>query len=239
VVSERVARDFLGDADPIGASLSVVSHDLSPVTIIGVVADAVTARSQGRGNGTIYRPLQSAELRDARLIIRAANPHAIVRDLDAVLIGLDPSVRTNRRVMSRDVDEYLEEPKVLAGISGAVAGLALLLAILGLYGVTTFIVAQRMWEMQVRRAIGASARDIVRMLVRQNLTPVVVGLIVGLGVALSAVRVLAPALSGISPYDPAAIVGAVLVLLAAAAIAVIAPALRAAHADPAAVLRQS
>ena len=239
VVSESVVRDFLGDAEPIGASLSVVSDDLSTVTIIGVVAEAVTARAQGRGNGTIYRPLRSTELRAARLVIRAANPHAIVRDLDTVLIGLDTSVRVNRSVMSRDVDEYLEEPKLLAGISGAVASLALLLAVLGLYGVTTFVVGQRMWEMQVRRAIGASARDIVRLLVGQNLAPVIIGLIAGLAVAVPAVRILAPALSGISPHDPAAIAGAVVVLLAAATIAVIAPALRAARADPAAVLRES
>jgi ABC-type antimicrobial peptide transport system permease subunit len=241
VVSESVARDFFGDGDPIGASLSAVSADLAPVTIVGVVAEAVTARARGRGNGTIYRPLahRASEMHDARLVIRAANPHAMVRDLEKVLTSVDASVRTNRSIMRRDVDDYLAETAVLAGVAGAVAGLALLLAVTGLYGVTTFVVGQRMWEMQVRRAIGASARDIVRILVRQNLAPVIAGLVTGLAVALAAVRVLAPALSGISPYDPAAIAGAVAVLLVAAAAAVVLPALRAAHADPAAVLRSS
>jgi predicted permease len=238
VVSESVVRDFFGDAEPIGASLSAVSDDLSTVTIVGVVAEAVTARARGRGNGTIYLPLGAAGMREARLLIRTVNPHAMVRDLDQILGSVDGSVRVTRTIMSRDVDEYLKETAVLAGLSGAVAGLALLLAVTGLYGVTTFVVGQRLWEMQVRRAIGASARDITRLLVRQHLTPVVVGLVAGLAVALAVVRILAPALSGVSPYDPAAIGGAVAVLLAAAGIAVLLPALRAAHADPAAVLRQ-
>jgi predicted permease len=239
VVSESVVRDFFADGEPIGASLSAVSDDLSAVTIVGVVAEAVTARARGRGNGTIYRPLGATDLRDARMVIRTASPLAMVRDLDTILASVDVAVRVNRTIMSRDVDDYLKETAVLAGLSGAVAGLALLLAVTGLYGVTTFVVGQRMWEMQVRRAIGASARDILRILVRQSLTPVVIGLVAGLAVALAAVRILAPALSGVSPYDPAAITGAVAVLLVAAGVAVILPALRAARADPAAVLRQS
>ena len=133
----------------------------------------------------------------------------------------------------------MNEPKILAGVSVTIALLALLLAVLGLYGVTSFVVDQRMWEMHVRQAIGASAGDVVRLLVRQSLTPVAIGLVVGLAMALAAVRVLTPALLGISPYDPAAIVGAVSVLLLAATAAVIFPALRAAQADPAVVLRGS
>jgi len=115
----------------------------------------------------------------------------------------------------------MDEPKVLAGLSGAVAGLALVLAVLGVYGVTSVVVNQRMWELHVRRAIGASGRDIVRLLVRQSLTPVIIGLAAGLSIALPAVPALTPALSGVSPYDPAAIVGAVAVLLVAALTAVL------------------
>ena len=156
-----------------------------------------------------------------------------------MLLAVDPRVRPITTVMGRDVGRYMSEPKVLATVSGAVAILALVLAVLGLYGVTTFVVSQRMREMRVRQAIGASTGDIVRLLVRQSLTPVLIGLVAGLAVALAAVRVLAPALSGVNPYDPAAIVGAVVVLLGAAPSPSCSPALRAVHADPAAVLRQS
>ena len=239
VVSESIVRDFFGGAEPIGATLSAVAEPLSSITIVGVVADAVTARIRGTGNGTIYRPLAPMDLRDARLVVRAAHPSAIVRDLEKTLLAIDPRVRPVTNVMSDDVDRYMDEPKVLAGMSAAVASLALVLAVLGLYGVTTFVVNQRMWELHVRQAIGASTRDIVRLLVRQSLTPVMIGLVAGLMVALAAVRVLTPGLSGISPYDPVAILGAVGVLVGAALIAVVSPARRAAQADPAAVLRQS
>jgi predicted permease len=239
VVSESIVRDFLDGAEPIGSTLSAVADSLSGIRIVGVAAEAVTARLRGRGNGTIYRPLPPGDLRAARLVVRAEHPPAIVRDLERALLAVDPRVRPIASVVSDDVDRYMNEPKLLAAMTSAVAGLALVLAVLGLYGVTTFVVSQRMWELHVRQAIGASTHDIVRLLVRQSLTPVLIGLVAGLTVALAAVRVLAPALVGVSPYDPAAILGAVGVLIAAALTAVVAPALRAAHADPAAVLRQS
>ena len=239
VVSESIVRDFLGGAEPVGASLAAVSSDLAAVTIIGVASEALTGRIIGLGNGTIYRPLPASDLQNAQLLIRAARPDGIVREIHQVLLAVDPRVRPFTTVMARDVSRYLSEPKVLATVSGAVAILALVLAVLGLYGVTTFVVSQRMREMRVRQAIGASTGDIVRILVRQSLTPVVIGLTAGLAMALAAVRVLAPALSGVNPYDPAAIVGAVVVLLGAATVAVLSPALRAGHADPAAVLRES
>lgn len=238
VVSESVVRDLLGSTEPIGASLSAVSERLASYRIIGVVADAITARVRGRGDGTLYRPLPAADAGAAKLVIRAAHPPAIARDLEKTLLTMDPRVRPAATIVSHDVDRYMNEPKVLAGISGAVAALALVLAVLGVYGVTTFVVSQRMWELHVRQAIGASTRDILRLLVRQSLTPVLLGLSAGLLLALAAVPVLTPALSGLSPHDPAAIAGGVIVLVAAALAAVLSPARRAARADPASVLRQ-
>ncbi len=237
VISESIARDFYGGSDPIGASLSAVAKDLSPITIVGVVREALIAHLRGPGNGTIHRPIPETELQGARLMIRSADPAAIARNVERALTSVDPRVRPDISLMSQSVDRYMNEPRILAGLSAAIALLALVLAVLGLYGVTTFVVGQRMWEMHVRQAIGASAGDIVRLLVRQSLTPVVIGLVAGLAGALAASRVLTPALMGVSPYDPAAIVGAVAVLLVAAAAAVIWPAVQAARTNPAAVLR--
>jgi predicted permease len=239
VVSESIVRDFLGGSEPLGASLSAVATALSHVTVVGVVAEAVTAQARDLGNGTIYRPLPPAEMAGARLIVRAQHPSAITRDLDQALLAVNPRVRPTTSIVRHDVDRAMNEPKVLAGLSGAVAGLALVLSVVGVFGVTSFVVSQRMWEMQVRRAIGASAGDIVRLLVRQSLTPVFVGLAAGLAVVLAAVRVLTPALSGVSPYDPAAILGALAVVLGAALAAVLSPALRAARTNPASVLRST
>jgi len=123
----------------------------------------------------------------------------------------------------------------------AFAGLGLFLAALGVYGVTAFVVTQRAEEVSVRMAIGASAADVLRLLVKDSLRPVAIGVAIGLGVAIAASRVSASMLqlSGISPNDPLSIGGATATLLACALAAVIVPARRAARSDPAGVLRQA
>ncbi len=108
---------------------------------------------------------------------------------------------------------------------------------LGVYGVTAFVISQRTHEVGVRIAIGASRRDILRLLVAQSLRPVAIGLILGLTIALAGVQWLASMLAGIGPRDPVAIGVAVTVLLASAVAAVLAPARRAARIDPANILR--
>jgi len=109
----------------------------------------------------------------------------------------------------------------------------------GLYGVTAFVVGQRREEIGVRIALGASTRDITRLLLHDSLRPVMVGLVAGVFVALLGGRLLAGLLYGISPADPIAFGTALLVLFSAATLAVMAPTRRAAALDPAAVLRQS
>ncbi len=125
---------------------------------------------------------------------------------------------------------------MLVWLTGPIAVLAFLLAGLGVYGVTSFVVSQRRDEVSVRLAIGASAGDVLRLLVKDGLRPVISGLVVGLAAALVVGRLLASSV-GISPYDPLAIGIATTTLLVGAFIAVIVPARRAAQTDPASVLR--
>jgi putative ABC transport system permease protein len=237
LVSEHLVRDFLPGAEPIGASLDGITGEKG-VTIIGVVAEAVVSQLRDPVNGTEYRPIEPRTLADARLVVRSAEPDHVGREVEAALVSIDPRVRPSSSVMQDDVDKVMDEPKILAGLSGAVALLALVLSVLGIFGVTSFVVGQRTQEVSVRMAIGASAGDVVRLLIRQTVWPVVGGLTVGLAVALLGSRVLTGALSGISPYDPLAIVPATLLLAITALAAVAIPALRAARTDPAAVLRQ-
>ncbi len=116
-------------------------------------------------------------------------------------------------------------------------GTALGLAAIGLFGVTAFVVGQRRREIGVRLALGAERRDVVRMLVRDSLRPVVIGLACGLLVALWAGRLLQGALYGLSGRDPIAMFASVAVLLASAMAAAYLPSRRAARVDPAIVLR--
>jgi ABC-type antimicrobial peptide transport system permease subunit len=111
------------------------------------------------------------------------------------------------------------------------------LAVLGVYGVTAFVVSQSTQEVGIRMAIGASRADILRLVIGRSLRPVGLGLVAGLAVALLSSRVIASMLAGIGPRDPVAIGLAVAVLAAGALLAVIAPARRAAATDPANILR--
>jgi putative ABC transport system permease protein len=239
LVSESLVRTFYAGVEPIGATLAPISSDgKSGVTIIGVVADALVSHMRGGGSGTVYRPIDPATLSSARLVVRTPQPDRMLRDVEATLVAIDAGVRPSSSLMREDVARYMKEPKILAGVSTAVAFVALVLSVLGIFGVTSFVVGQRTQEVSVRMAIGAGAGDVVRLLIRQNMWPVVGGIAVGLAAALLGARVLTAALFGISPYDPLAIIPAVAVLAGTALAAVAIPALRAARTDPASVLRQ-
>ena len=207
-------------------------------TIVGVVSNAIAARLRELGSATIYQPMR--ETLGARLVIRSGDgtPEALIPSVRSALHPIDPRVRLGITPVSDGLQQQLAEPRTLASLAGALAGLALALAVVGLYGVTAFVVGQRSQEISVRVALGASGRDIMRLLVGDSLRPVMVGLAGGVFVALLASRVLAGTLYGIGSADPIAYGGAMAVLLTAAVAAVIVPARRAAAVDPAAVLRQ-
>jgi predicted permease len=238
LVSESLTREFYQGIEPIGASLApVMVKGGEEITIVGVVADALVTHVRG-GGGTTYRPIGPDPYATPQLIVRSSEPDHAIRDVETALAPIDPSVRLSSTLMRESVTKFMNEPRVLAGLSGAVALLSLILSVLGIFGVTSFVVGQRTQEVSVRMAIGASAGDVVRLLIRQNMWPVVGGLVAGLAVALLGARVFTAQLFGISPYDPLAIVPAVVVLAGTALAAVAIPALRAARTDPASVLRQ-
>ncbi len=129
---------------------------------------------------------------------------------------------------------------MLAALTGIVGLIAIVLCVIGLYGLTASLVSQREREMGVRVAMGAEPRDLLRLLMWDSLRPVVLGLAVGAGAALLASRVVvATMFFGVSPQDPIAYAGAAVILLAAASLAVLLPTRRAAAVDAALVLRRS
>src|SRR4029453_18604538 len=131
----------------------------------------------------------------------------------------------------------LEGPRILALLAVLVGTTALGLAVIGLAGVTAFVVEQRTHEISVRRALGASNVDVMRMLLRDSLKPVVVGLGLGFAAAIAGGRGVERLLYGVSGHDPIAIVAAVAVLLAAAAAAVLIPAHRSSRVSPSDLLK--
>ena len=134
-------------------------------------------------------------------------------------------------------DESIGRPRLLAQLLGAFAGLALLLAVLGTYGVLSFMVAERRREIGIRVAIGATRGSIVALVTKQGLVIVSIGLAAGLAGALGLNRLLASLLFGVEPTDPATLAAVVATIAIVAALACGLPAWRASRLDPNVVLR--
>jgi ABC-type antimicrobial peptide transport system permease subunit len=157
-----------------------------------------------------------------------------VRD---ALEAIDPSVRPSVTFPLDGLERELKGPRILASLAVIVGATALGLAVIGLFGVTAFVVAQRTHEVSVRRALGASGAQIMNLLLRDSLTPVAIGLGCGLLLSLLGGRVVQSVLYGVNSRDPIAILAAVLILLSAAGAAVFLPARRAARVNPAHLLK--
>jgi predicted permease len=240
VISETLARDFWPGQDPVGQSLAPV--DGSTDTVIGVVSDAVTGRLHARSAAALYRPLQSpapGNIAPSILLRTEGPPEAVVPALRTTMQSLDPRARLDISLVATGLQNEAEEPRIMATLAGALATLALALAIVGIYGVTTFVTGQRTREVGLRIAVGASRGDVMRLLLKDSLRPVAIGLAAGVLIALLASRLVAVVFYGVGASDPVAFASAIGVLLVSAAAAVFIPARRAARVDPAFVLRQS
>jgi putative ABC transport system permease protein len=241
VIGESVAREFFRAQDPIGQSIDRIPSETGPeqpATIIGIASNAVSSDIHTADYGEIYRPIKAKRSNPPVLIIRADRPLVVARAIETTMQTVDPRVRVTTALVGPAAKEYFEGTRLRAILGVTIASVAFALSILGVYGVTAFVVSQRAQEVGVRVALGASARNIVIMLVRQSLRPVLIGLGGGLVTALLAGQLLATFLAGVTPRDPIAIAGATAALVAGAFAAVWSPARRATRVDPTIVLKE-
>jgi len=149
---------------------------------------------------------------------------------------MDPNVPVMRvRTLAQDVNANLDRERLIALLSGFFGVLALALASVGLYGVMAYAVAQRTREVGLRLALGAQRSDVIRMIVRESLAPVMAGIAAGAALALS--RLVAGLLYGVAPRDPVSLLVAVVAMLAVALLASAIPARRASRVEPGTALR--
>ena len=243
IISESVARTYWQDRSPLGEPLPMAApgsgSSVRPV-VVGVVADAITARLHERSGAAVYEPLGPGSERFAELIVRVAPGAAgAIDDARQRLRALDAQADVRVMSVAERLDQEVSRPRMLALLSGIVGLIAIVLCVIGLYGLTASVVGQRTREMSVRIAMGAERSDLLRLLLWDSLKPVAIGLAIGGGAALLASGVIAGLLFGVSPRDPVAFGGAVVILLGSATLAVLVPTRRAAAVDPALALRQS
>jgi putative ABC transport system permease protein len=237
ILSESLARLLWGDADPIGRLVS--DRDTRGAQVVGIVGDIRHFGPDAPLVRTLYRPLAQRPTWGGTLVVRAdRDPGALVPEIRASLLSVDRAVVFQR---ARTMDEYLEgrtaAPRFLAALLGGFAGVALILASLGFYGVLTYAVRQRTREIGVRIALGARPVSVQGMVVRHGMVLASIGVVFGVAGALALSRLLRSQLFGVSPTSPAVYAGVALLLVSVALLACWLPARRAARVDPLVALR--
>ncbi|MGD0773581.1 MAG: ABC transporter permease [Candidatus Solibacter sp.] len=242
IVDESLARRFFGGGNPVGRHLSYLDRytPQNALEIVGVVKDAhYGGVRRADGEGTMYVPSWSNGAESRWLVMRVAGgapaPIAAIR---RELRAMDPNVPVMRvRTLEEDVDAHLARERLIALLSGFFGSLALALASVGLYGVMAYGVTQRTREVGIRMALGARRGDVVGMIVRESLVPVLAGMAIGLGAALGLTHLIAGLLFGVAARDPVSIAAAVAAMLAVALLAAAIPARRASRVEPGMALR--
>jgi putative ABC transport system permease protein len=241
IINETMARRFWPNEDPVGKRFCYGGPQCGGplLTIVGVVGDMRRTGFDKPVRYETFLPYTQLAPGTLTLVVRTiGDPLAAVAPVRAQLRSLDAEqplfeVATMNQLLSSMVAQRRFSMTLL----GTFAALALLLGVVGVYGVTSYLVAQRTREVGVRLALGAPPGQVVAMVVRQGMTVAVVGLGIGLVAALAAARLMAGLLFGVSPYDVATLLVVIAVIALATLIANWVPALRAAHVDPLSALR--
>ena len=245
IVSKEMAHKYFADEDPIGKQIKLgrADRELPWLTIIGVVGNeerTVVYQEMGYIKSVlVYLPVsQSSGTRMGLVLRMASEPSGLGQTLQREVNSLDPGVPLyDLQTMSERYAEYLAHPRFRAAVMGIFAGLTLLLAAIGIYGVLTQSVAQRTHEIGVRVAIGAQSADVSGLVLRQGIKMAAIGLTVGLVGAIALTRSLSAMLYGVKATDPLSFSAVVAILISVALAACYIPARRAMRVDPIVALR--
>jgi len=243
VVSEAFARRYWPGQDPIGKRISTLADSMVLTTVVGVVADVRYNPNTGREPlaPIVYFPAAQAPSRTMTLVVRTpGDPAAITADVQRSIGALDPSLAPGYVASLKHVlSSSLSPQSVTAGTLSVFAAIALLLAVIGIYGVMSYTVSQRTHEIGIRMALGAQQDDVVRRVLRHGLKLAAIGMAIGSVASLGLTRAMATLLREISPTDPLTFGAVTTILTAAALLGSWIPARRAATIDPALALRES
>jgi predicted permease len=242
LISESLAREKWPNQDPLGrlTEFGNMDGDLRLLTVVGVVGDIREDSLESRPRPTIYvnyrqRPQAAASF--TVVMATKAEPAAIFSAARQIVRGLDPNVPPSFNTFTEVFSASLKTRRFNLTLVGVFAATALLLAVAGIYGVMAYSVARRTHEMGVRIALGASAPDVLRLVLSQGLLTTVLGLAIGIAGSFALTRAMQSLLFGVSATDPFTLAGVALLLGSAALLAIYIPARRATKVDPMVALR--
>jgi putative ABC transport system permease protein len=252
VVNEAMARQYWRGQDPIGKRLTFSFYegdDERPREVVGVVADTSQYVGESQSQPVVYAPhrqqlvrqrasLEGQRMRMSYVLRTAGDPMALASSVLKAVAGIDPSQPVTQ---IRTVDSFLysqmQGPRFLATLFGIFGAVSLVIAAIGIYGVTSHSVTQRHHEFGIRRALGAGTGDVLGLVVRRSLTAIALGVVLGAGASLLLARFIAEFLWGVTPSDPATRVTIATLLFATGLVACLVPGCRATRVDPQIALR--
>jgi putative ABC transport system permease protein len=244
IVNEAFARRNFANVEPLGQQLNV-GFDPAMRRVIGVVNETKQRSLDIAAPATVFVPMtQAAEgvaatLRQSSFVLRTTgDPLLLSAAIRSEMRLLDPGLPVrNLRSMEQLVSRSIAPQRFNLSLLGLFSALGLLLAAVGIYGVMAYSVSQRTHEIGLRMALGAQARDVLKLVVKQGMALALVGVAIGLITSFALTRLMKNLLFGVSPTDPATLAGVALLLICVASLACIVPARRATKVDPLVALR--
>jgi putative ABC transport system permease protein len=239
VINETLARAYFPGENPLGQRIALRGDPDELREIIGIVADINQFGLEKEPKPAFYAPFRQQDAVALNLVVRTAtDPGALLPALRARILATDKFTAITRvRTLEELVSASVAQPRFYALLLALFAGIALTLAVIGIYGVMAYAVSRRTHEIGIRMALGAEAGRIVRMIVGQGMLLIGVGVVTGLVAARLLTKVLADLLFGVKPTDPVTFALIAAVLTGAALLACWIPARRAARVDPLTALR--
>jgi predicted permease len=239
IVNQTMARRFWGDLEPIGRRFRVGSPEGQVVQVVGVAGDGKYGTVGERPRPYMYLPMEQDYNSGMTLVLQTAgDPSALIPSVRAVVNRLDPNLGTfGIMTMADHLDNALNLAYTSALLAGSFGVVALLLAVIGIYGVVAYSVARRTREVGIRMALGASPQDVLRLVLGNGLGLALAGMAIGLAVAIPAARLVAGMLYDVSPRDLSIFLSMPVLLVTVVLLATYLPARRAMRLDPVISLR--
>jgi putative ABC transport system permease protein len=238
LISQTGAKKVFPNENPIGKTLLVTSLS-TPVEIVGIVGDVRSQRIAELPEMEFYLPWAQENFPFVNIAVRSnLKLDAATKLVQTAVTRVDPGIAIAvPQMMDTVVAQARGQARLMMWLLGIFAGVAVLLASIGIYGAVAYSVEQRTGEIGVRMALGAQTRDVLRLIVSQGMRPVVIGLAIGIVSAFALGRLLTSQLYEVSARNPALLAASTILLAAIALIACLVPARRAAHVDPIQALR--
>jgi predicted permease len=241
IINEAMARRFWPNQNPIGKRIARPNNQPIWLEVVGVANDMQFPGSLSEPYTRLqaFRPLAQAAVSNVNVTLRTFSKPESLADLSRRAVAeLDPALPLSRLRSARSlVDRALGSVSLLGGLLAAFAALGLILAAIGIYGVTAYTVVQRTGEIGIRTALGAQAKDVMRLILGNGAALVILGTLIGTGAAYALARLMIAAIPSLPMWDPAAMLVVTIAALVVALLACYVPARRAAKLNPIVALR--